>query len=56
MTDRNQQLENTIGSTPVGSKESYASPKLVALGDLRELTLGTSRGEVESGATLSFRR
>jgi hypothetical protein len=45
-----------MSSELVRDKAPYVIPQLVTLGDLRDLTLGTSRGEIESGATTSFRR
>jgi hypothetical protein len=37
-------------------REAYCKPLLRSLGDLRALTLGTSRGAIESGSSRTFRR
>jgi hypothetical protein len=37
-------------------REPYRKPLLRSLGDLRAMTLGTSRGAIESGSSRTFRR
>lgn len=46
-------VSGTANAGPVGA---YETPRLERLGDLRDLTLGASRGAIESGATRTFRR
>lgn len=43
---------------PVGAnvRSAYEAPRLETLGDLRDVTLGFSRGAIESGAARTFRR
>jgi hypothetical protein len=44
------------GEASARSVATYEAPRLEVLGDLRDVTLGASRGAIESGANRTFRR
>jgi hypothetical protein len=45
-----------LGTTSAREIAAYEAPRLEQLGDLRDVTLGFSRGAIESGGTRTFRR